>query len=409
MIIRYAVITDEVSQDLSTALDVCIREGIEGVEIRSVWGKAPLDLTLDDAKKIRSMCERAGRQIVGFDSPVGKVAMPTTCEALRIEQDRLRRSSDLAQALGANWIRVFTFLRDNDFDHADVAAIIHDLYNEHRGPELMVETGTETTTPTAALTASLLAQAALDVAPKVLWDPGNTMFAGFDENPAHAVAALGEQLGHVHVKDPQGTRRYVTVGAGDLDWSNVIDALDKAGYAGWLSLETHVRSGRELTALERRCPWGEAFSAGGEQATSACLAGLRRAAAANQSVTGIDHVQLAMPAGSEATGEHFYGRLLGLERVPKPLDLAARGGCWFQAPGFQIHLGVEDGFSPARKAHPALLVNDIDALIDRLATHGFEVATDRSLLGYVRGFVHDPFGNRVELMQATSDNTKKVN
>lgn len=109
---------------------------------------------------------------------------------------------------------------------------------------------------------------------------------------------------------------------------------------------------------------------------------------------GIDHVQLAMPAGEEDAAERFYGGLLGIPRVPKPPHLAARGGCWFEKPGIRVHLGVEDGFRPARKAHPALLVAGLDPLVQRLAEAGHEV---READG--QHYVDDPFGNRIELIE----------
>ncbi len=117
------------------------------------------------------------------------------------------------------------------------------------------------------------------------------------------------------------------------------------------------------------------------------------------SVVGIDHVQLAMPAGGEAAARGFYAELLGMIEVPKPAELAGRGGCWFRGGSAQVHLGVEADFRPAAKAHPALLVEDLAALAERLAAAGVRLTAAVPLPGYVRGFVADPFGNRVELME----------
>ena len=113
----------------------------------------------------------------------------------------------------------------------------------------------------------------------------------------------------------------------------------------------------------------------------------------------IDHVQLAMPAGGEAEARGFYGRLLGLPEKPKPAALAARGGVWFEQPGLKIHLGVEKDFRPARKAHPALLVDGLSALKRALADAGCRLVDDEPLEGYDRIYVDDPFGNRIELME----------
>ena len=116
-------------------------------------------------------------------------------------------------------------------------------------------------------------------------------------------------------------------------------------------------------------------------------------------VVGLDHVQLAMPEGGEDEARRFYGDLLGLAEVPKPKNLAARGGCWFERGAARIHLGVEKNFQPARKAHPALLVDDLRALAASLNAAGFATRDGEPLEGYVRIDVNDPFGNRIELMQ----------
>jgi catechol 2,3-dioxygenase-like lactoylglutathione lyase family enzyme len=115
-------------------------------------------------------------------------------------------------------------------------------------------------------------------------------------------------------------------------------------------------------------------------------------------ILGIEHVQLAMPAGREAEAREFYSRLLGLPETPKPPELAKRGGVWFENGAVKIHLGVEADFRPARKAHPALLVSDLRAVVERLREAQVDVVEDQ-LDGYYRVYVADPFGNRVELME----------
>ena len=115
-------------------------------------------------------------------------------------------------------------------------------------------------------------------------------------------------------------------------------------------------------------------------------------------ILGIEHVQLAMPAGREAEAREFYSRLLGIPEMPKPPKLAERGGVWFGRGPVKIHLGVDADFRPARKAHPALLVSDLRGLVDRLRAAGVAVVED-PIEGYFRVYVDDPFGNRVELME----------
>jgi catechol 2,3-dioxygenase-like lactoylglutathione lyase family enzyme len=116
-------------------------------------------------------------------------------------------------------------------------------------------------------------------------------------------------------------------------------------------------------------------------------------------IVGIDHVQLAMPAGGEDAARRFYRDVLGLEEVPKPASLAGRGGAWFRGVGVELHLGVEADFRPARKAHPALRVEGLTSLIVRCVNAGFPVERQVPLPGIERVKVADPFGNRVEFVE----------
>ena len=118
------------------------------------------------------------------------------------------------------------------------------------------------------------------------------------------------------------------------------------------------------------------------------------------SILRIDHVQLAMPRGGEEAARQFYGALLGLEEVAKPAVLAVSGGLWFQLGDTQVHLGVESEFRPARKAHVAFEVADLDGLVERCRAAGHEVRADGRLPERRRVFVDDAFGNRIELIQA---------
>jgi catechol 2,3-dioxygenase-like lactoylglutathione lyase family enzyme len=120
--------------------------------------------------------------------------------------------------------------------------------------------------------------------------------------------------------------------------------------------------------------------------------------AGSASLIAIDHVQLAMPPGQEPKARAFYEGLLGMMEVPKPPELAKRGGCWFESGGVQLHLGVESDFRPAKKAHPALLCSDYAALLRRLREAGIEVTEPHDIPDVRRCHVHDPFGNRVELI-----------
>ncbi len=116
-------------------------------------------------------------------------------------------------------------------------------------------------------------------------------------------------------------------------------------------------------------------------------------------VIGLDHIQLAMPRGGEDDARAFYCGLLGMQERAKPEPLASRGGCWFEAGGLHIHLGTEEPFRAAKKAHPALLVYDLALVRKTLVQQGVAFVGGTPLDGYVHGDVNDPFGNRIALMQ----------
>jgi catechol 2,3-dioxygenase-like lactoylglutathione lyase family enzyme len=126
---------------------------------------------------------------------------------------------------------------------------------------------------------------------------------------------------------------------------------------------------------------------------------LARAVQPNRLVQAVDHVQVAIPPGGEDQARPFYKDLLGLAEQPKPPELAARGGAWFDNGVVKVHLGVEDPFNPAEKAHPAFRVNDVSALAAQARAAGYRVKDDEALPGFERIYIYDPFGNRLEFLK----------
>jgi catechol 2,3-dioxygenase-like lactoylglutathione lyase family enzyme len=117
-------------------------------------------------------------------------------------------------------------------------------------------------------------------------------------------------------------------------------------------------------------------------------------------ILSIDHVQLAMPANGEESARAFYIDVLGFIEIPKPAELAKRGGVWLESESVQLHLGIEPNFHPARKAHPAFLVDNLKSLLAKVQGAGYEIDTSQPPLhGFKRAYVFDPFGNRIELME----------
>jgi trans-aconitate 2-methyltransferase len=130
--------------------------------------------------------------------------------------------------------------------------------------------------------------------------------------------------------------------------------------------------------------------------------GRRPGGAQASAVAGLDHAQLAMPAGEEDAARSFYCGVLGFAEALKPPVLAARGGCWFQGYGSEVHLGVEGDFRPATKAHVGLAVTDLDSMAVRIAAAGHRVLWDEELAPRRRFYTDDPFGNRIELLDVQS-------
>ena len=116
-------------------------------------------------------------------------------------------------------------------------------------------------------------------------------------------------------------------------------------------------------------------------------------------ITHLDHIQIAAPPGCEEAAKEFYGAILGLREIEKPEALRSRGGCWFECGSQQLHVGVEQDFRPAKKAHPAFVAADLDELRRELLARGCKVVEDASIPEARRFFTDDPWGNRLEIVE----------
>ena len=116
-------------------------------------------------------------------------------------------------------------------------------------------------------------------------------------------------------------------------------------------------------------------------------------------INGIDHIQITSPRGGEDRAREFYGGTLGMKEIPKPENLKGRGGCWFSCGHQEIHISIQEDHIPPKKAHPGLIVTNIEKLRERLISLKMEIKEEPPIEGRTRFFVNDPFGNRIEFLE----------
>lgn len=271
-----SIINDEISQDLDVAIRAAVELGFDGLEIRSVDGCPPH--RLDDAalRAIRHSLAANGLRASAFCPPGLKCPLPEGPAERAQVTSVVQRAAEQAQLLGTSMVRIFSFYRSGSAAEPErAAAVAREVLAPVElppGVRLVLETGTRSNTPTVTLAARFL-KALGDDRVGILWDPGNTVFSGFDQNPYPGdFQSAAASIAHVHVKDPCQTARYVRLGDGDLPWPLILRGLADAGYDGWLTLETHWRRDRELTPAERDEPWGAGISVGGLEASRECMA-----------------------------------------------------------------------------------------------------------------------------------------
>lgn len=272
--LKTAVISDEISQDIDEVVKLTLKHKFDAVEIRSVWGKAPLDLDRSDCQRIVAKLQSAGLTVAAFASPAFKVDLPTSVTQRAAARSTLELSIIRAQWLNAPLLRIFSFLRRESPNPAAAAQVIGEILHDIGEPpiELLVETGTRTNTPNASTMCRLLSELKSSYL-GVLWDPGNGVFSGLEHVPyPEPYQLISKHIRHVHVKDPLGTKYYTKLGQGSVPWHTILDKLQTDGFLGYVSLETHWRRNRVLTPEERDRPWGYRFSIGGYETSDECMA-----------------------------------------------------------------------------------------------------------------------------------------
>lgn len=274
---KLAVIGDELSQDATLVAQTAVQLSFAGVEIRSLEDTPPHQLTDGQLTRVRALLHGHGLAVAGFAPPVFKCPLPRTDREMADSATLLADSCRRAALLGAPHVRVFTFLPDGHPDPVLAAKTTAALLSgvDVTVP-LVIETGSRSNTPTVRHAMTYLDRLGRDDV-GLLWDPGNSVYGGWDPAPFPGDYLLGrEAIRHVHVKDPDGARGYVRLGDGDLDWPAIFDRMQADGYTGYLSLETHWREGWVLDEAARARPWGEQFSRGGYAPSVECMQRMRR-------------------------------------------------------------------------------------------------------------------------------------
>jgi sugar phosphate isomerase/epimerase len=284
--LKLSILTDEVSQDLNDVLRFAKDLQIEGIELRSLNGKAFKDLSPAEIKEVRSRCDEAGLKISGAATPVFKCDLDSP-EQIAEHVELFKRSLDAAVTLGCEVVRVFTFLRRSHPASSDelkrAASHFPKLLELVRGTRAIVGVENEASciVATGGETAEFLSHLPRDPQLGVVWDPCNVIYLDDVGDPVHdEYPKIADRVIHVHIKDArrEGTKaapECLEIGTGEIDFPAQFAALRERGYDGWVTLETHWRSVR-LDAESQHLPAGYAFSANAEPASRICMAHLKK-------------------------------------------------------------------------------------------------------------------------------------
>lgn len=278
--IKLGVITDEVSQDLETAIHFARRFGLDGLEIRSVWDRGPFEQTVEDTEKIRELSRAAGLEICCISPPLFKCGMGDRA-AYEAHLEGLRRCIDAGHRLGTRLIRGFSFWREPgrqglEPDYERIAELYKPAVEILRAEDgiIVLEPDPSVNTPNGRTIARLV-ETIGDSRVGALWDPGNILFDGEGERPyPDGYDAVRELVRHFHLKDAvriDGVPSVVPVGEGQVDFQGQLQRLLADGYDGYISLETHYRLDRALDEETLRLPAGSGFSNGGLAASIDCM------------------------------------------------------------------------------------------------------------------------------------------
>lgn len=281
---KLACFTDEISQDLGHALSVCREFGLDGIELRSAWGKGPHQNDAGDVARIQSLIEASRLDVACIASPFLKCDLGDE-SAYREHLTILRRCIALGRALGTNLIRGFTFWRTRDPDEGLIEEICKWFDEPLRildgeGAVLGIENEAACHIGSAQELRRFLDRLGADSV-KAIWDPSNQVYMP-DDVPLplpDGYELIKDDIVHIHMKDsvrlPDGERTHTPVGEGQVGWREQFAALRRDGYRGYCSLETHWRPSAELTAELMNQPGGEKYTEGAEAGSRICLTNIQ--------------------------------------------------------------------------------------------------------------------------------------
>jgi len=283
---KLAILTDEISQDLDTVIRFATELKLDGIEVRSLFGKAFKDLSKSDLKDIAKAAQDAGLAIAGAASPVFKCDLDSASQ-IADHVELFKRSAEAAQILGTDIVRVFAFLRRTNPATSDdlkrAAAEFPKLLEVVAGTGIRVGLENEASCVVAsgAETKEFLSHLPNDPQLTVVWDPCNVLYIPGTSDPVHDdFPLIADRVGHVHFKDAardgdQPAPTCLELGTGSIDFPGQLAALKARGFNSWVSLETHWRT-VPLDAETQHLPAGYGFSANAEPASRICMGHLQR-------------------------------------------------------------------------------------------------------------------------------------
>lgn len=275
---KKGVISDEISQDFKVSANLAKKHGLDGVEIRSVWEKGPHELSSSEIREIKSILDGMDLKVCAISSPFFKCPIDNPSE-IKEHIEILKKSINLAQRLGTNIVRGFTFWNTGIFE--SVFDRIIELFDlplkiiESEKITLALESEENVFASTALKTRKII-EGLNSQYVRGLWDPGNDIFTSDGEVPyPDGYDIIKPFMVHMHLKDvkkmPDGKTIAVPVGKGDVDWTGQFKALIRDDYEGYVVLETHYRPNQGLSENLLALPKGSAFSYLGFEATEECL------------------------------------------------------------------------------------------------------------------------------------------